>query len=588
VRSTAPETESAQTNPMEETAADMPLSMASDLTLNEPLFEAAKEPVPFDDSATIADNPMFSREALQEVIASDAMDVVNTKTTATETASDDSDETPSTSETNPFSQTLDARPSNVKPPSASPPIESEYDGPFEPFPPFSETAAGKAIDDTNVSMPVAEHRADSTEAMDVQDVAITKPDAIDSTETADTPEPAEVDPPTVADVKPTKPSPDTIEEASAPAQESTSEQNPILDIDDLLEAGPAVAPPSLPPTPTLPPTPPLPSPDASTQPIPDTNDELMVLEDDFFERADDHVEMEHALDKGMLDSRLGSQEKADRQQAAQTVLTDTEVQDLSRTLGAVFRQEKQKRRVSLVASIVILSIVIGVGVAGAMSAISENKAQKKRAAEAKEAPQTTPVPPPPQQPKKVVVQRSSKSNKPTTTRRSARITDLDLDDLENDKTITKKRTIRAKAGNEQAVGKVFSEFKKKRKSAPKESINSKELERMAAEDRNSKGLMVGLETKAANKKRAINNETISKLIGLRMRRFERCSRRNGPNMTVKLSFDVLAAGGVSNIRVRPSTGPDRVVENCIRGIIGKWSFPPGEKKQTFHRTLVLQ
>jgi len=550
-------------------------------TIDQPLTEESESTSTFDDTATMADEPLFTSDTVRRAISGASFRGMDTQITegprdADLEPSEDDEETTDATGFPTETQTVDEKLPSMEGIDGDSIPPADYTGPAEPFPPMGTPGHTEESEEESTPSPTTE----SVEQAPAEPMIPAETAAID-----------------VDHDNPDHPASDAEAPIKGPATDeqemltfdpidgqdnSPDEDGTILDVDDLLAAPEVALPPSLPPSPNL-----ANVVGESVPRGPDTDDDLHALEGDFFERADDHVEMENALDRGVLHISTGPGTTAERLVAGQAELTEADVQDLSRTLGTLVRREKQSRRIGLASSVVILAIIAGLSVAGAQSVIDGNKDKKRRTASNNDtanpvAVATTPVPAAsissekPQPPKKRVV------------RPVERITELDWDELET----PKQRAKKSKQGAAKASTGSGSHPKKSTNSAqrtrPRESIDSDELKRLAAEDRGKKDLVVAMETKAAEKTRAVNSETISKLIGLRMRRFERCARRNSPNMTVKLSFDVLANGQVSNIRVRPSTGPDRVVESCVRGIITKWSFPPSGKKQTFRRTLVLQ
>jgi predicted Zn finger-like uncharacterized protein len=545
---------------------------------------------PFDDTATIADEPLFTREALKRLDKKRGFQAMDTQISAPPDMGGEDvlhDQSPST---------VDEMkgPANVLATTPDEPVEG-YEGPAEPFPPFSTDASASestAPDGHTSDLAMASTMADEA----IPAVANQEDKGTDSVEPNDPPAPneslTESDEPTTdeqahrgwdgpsAESPPTEPDPTTPEEDDAPAP-----SDDVLNIDDLLEESVPEEKPPAPPGPAPPGPPPMKEDEVvEAAAVEDkmvhrhTDDEMLVLEGSFFGRAETHLQQEQALEQAVLDRMPHQESDEDHHEAATAPITDDEIDALVQSLGILVRREKQSRRMGLLFSLLVVAIVIGVGVAGASSQRGNKKGPKRHEptrSAATQGPEEVPRGQP--EPKTSDAPRAS-------AQKTERITDLDWDDsMETQGSKRATTGTRTRRSNTRAVHSNPTPQRKK----PAEAIDRAELKRMVDEDIGRKGLVIAIKTKTTAKKRRVNDEDINRLINTQMRHFKRCGRSNMPGMTLKLVFRINTQGSVDSIRTTPSTGPDRAVENCVRNKVKKWRFRPLNESQTFRRTLVF-
>ena len=551
-----------------------------------PADPAAAEP--FDDTATIADEPLFTREALKRLDKKRGFRAMDTQISAppdmssSDVSQDDS------------SQTVDEvkRPQSVLVSIPDEPVEG-YEGPAEPFPPFSTEASAPAPQSTAPDVHTSDFAMASTMAdKAMPDVGALDDMSADMVETNDQPardkSPFEAVEPTTdeqprrdwnelsAESPVEKPAPETPEgnDAAAPSDD-------VLNIDDLLEESVPEA---------MPPAPPGPPPIQESKLVEavavedkmvhrHTDEEMLALEGNFFDRAENHLQQEQALEQAVQNRMPDQTPGEDHHEAATAPVTDDEVEALVQSLGILVRRDKQSRRMSLLFSLLAAVIVIGVGVAGANSQTGTKKSSKRQGRSTSSATPAT-----------VQVSqgelKSEITEEPSTNRRqSERVTDLDWDEADETQG-SKRNRARAKSPGSTSTQQMRGMRASKRKK-PTETIEKDKLKQMMEDEIGRKGLVIAIETKTKAKKRRVNSEDINRLINAQMRHFKRCGRSNMPGMTLRLVFRINTEGSVDSIRTTPSTGPDRAVQNCVRNKVKTWRFRPLDEAQTFRRTLVF-
>lgn len=122
-----------------------------------------------------------------------------------------------------------------------------------------------------------------------------------------------------------------------------------------------------------------------------------------------------------------------------------------------------------------------------------------------------------------------------------------------------------------------------------EKVTASEYRELTKDDAGKSESQIGLPgVSGAKKGAALDDGVITGLITRRMKEFARCRRdASGAQMRVVLGFTVEGAGDVAGVSVDIPGNSDEAVKACIRGIVGKWKFPPtGESKQ-FTKTLML-